>query len=116
MGLRDSLHRVDGLGVQERTKGRLQRRVYNVKGPNELWHVDTNHKLIRWNFVIVGGIDGFNRLPVMLECTGNNSAATILRCFLDAVHQFGIPSMVRSDKGLENVGVADFMIEYRGGN
>ena len=114
MRLRDSLHRVDGLGVQERTKGRLQRRVYSVKSPNELWHVDTNHKLIRWNFVIVGGIDGFSRLPVMLECTDNNSAATILRCFLDAVHEFGIPSRVLSDKGLENVGTADFMIENRG--
>ncbi|CAH3188341.1 unnamed protein product, partial [Porites evermanni] len=107
MRLRDSLHRVDGLG-------RLQRRVYNVK----LWHVDTNHKLIRWNFVIVGGIDGFSRLPVMLECTDNNSTATILRCFFNliAVHEFGIPSRVRSDKGLENVCIADFMIENRGGN
>ena len=116
MRLRDSLHRVDGLGVQERKKKRLQRRVYNVKGPNELWHVDTNHKLIRWNFVIVGGIDGFSRLPVMLECTDNNTAATLLKCFLEAVRQFGIPSRVRSDKGFENVGIADFMIEKRGGN
>ena len=116
MRLRDSLHRVDGLGVQERKKKRLQRRVYNVKGPNELWHVDTNHKLIRWNFVIVGSIDGFSRLPVMLECTDNNTAATHPKCFLEAVRQFGIPSRVRSDKGLENVGIADFMIEKRGGN
>ena len=116
MRLRDSLHRVDELGVQERKKKRLQRRVYNVKGPNELWHVDTNHKLIRWNFVIVGGIDGFSRLPVMLECTDNNTAATLPKCFLEAVRQFGIPSRVRSDKGLENVGIADFMIEKRGGN
>ena len=84
----------------------------------KLWHVDTNHKLIRWNFVIVGGIDGFSRLPVMLECTDNNSTATILRCFFNliAVHEFGIPSRVRSDKGLENVCIADFMIENRGGN
>lgn len=116
MRLRDSLHRVDGLGVQERKKKGLQRRVYKVKGPNDLWHVDTNHKLIRWNFVIIGGIDGFSRLPVMLDCTDNNTAATLLRCFLEAVRQFGLPSRVRSDKGLENVGIADFMIEKRGGN
>jgi hypothetical protein len=33
-----------------------------VKGPNPLWHIDTNHKLIRGHFVIVGGIDGYSRL------------------------------------------------------
>ena len=57
MHLRDSIHRVDEEGINERKKGRLQRRVYNVQGPNHLWHVDTNHKLVRWNFVIIGGID-----------------------------------------------------------
>ncbi|KAJ7380779.1 hypothetical protein OS493_007159 [Desmophyllum pertusum] len=45
MRLRDSIHRVDQEGVRERKKGRLQRRVYNVQGPNHLWHIDTNHKL-----------------------------------------------------------------------
>ena len=43
MRLRDSIHRVDEEGVRERKKGRLQRRVYNMKGPNHLWHIDTNH-------------------------------------------------------------------------
>lgn len=42
--LRDfSIHRVDQEGVQERKKGRLQRRVYNVGGPNHLWYVDTHN-------------------------------------------------------------------------
>ncbi|CAB4042126.1 tRNA (uracil-O(2)-)-methyltransferase, partial [Paramuricea clavata] len=45
MRLRDSIHRVDECGVQARKKGRLHCRVYNVKGPNQLCHVDTNHKL-----------------------------------------------------------------------
>jgi transposase len=116
MRLRDSLHKVDGKGVQERKKGRLHRRVYNVQGPNHLWHVDTNHKLIRWKFVIVGGVDGFSRLPVMLRCTNNNKAETLLKCFQDAVTEYGIPSRLRTDKGLENVGIADFMIEKRGAN
>ena len=76
-----SIHQVDGQGMADRKK-MLQPRVYNVKGPNYLWHVDTNHKLVRWNFVIVGGIDGFSRLPVMLVCTKNNKADTLLDCFL----------------------------------
>lgn len=114
MRLRDSIHRVDDEGVANRKKGRLHRRVYNVKGPNHLWHVDTNHKLIRWNFVIVGGIDGFSRLPVMLACTNNNKSQTLLSCFLDAISEYVLPSRVRTDKGLENVLIADLMIEKRG--
>jgi hypothetical protein len=55
------------LGINERKKGRLQRRVYNVQGVNYLWHVDTNHKLIRWRLVIVGGIDGFSRMIMYLN-------------------------------------------------
>ena len=65
--IRESIHRVDQHGVDSRKRGRLHRRVYDVKGPNHLWHIDTNHKLVRWSFVIIGGIDGYSRLPVMLE-------------------------------------------------
>ena len=114
MRLRDSIHRVEGLGVEHRKKGRLHRRVYNVKGPNQLWHVDTNHKLVRWNFIVVGGIDGFSRLPVMLVCTNNNKSETLLSCFVNSVSEYGLPSRVRTDKGLKNVGIADYMIEKRG--
>ena len=65
--LRDSLHRVDSEGIAQRSRGRLHRRTYHVQGPNHLWHIDTNHKLIRWNFIVIGGIDGFSRLPVTLQ-------------------------------------------------
>lgn len=116
MRLRDSIHRVDEEGVKERKKGRLQRRVYNVQGPNHLWHVDTNHKLVRWRFIIIGGVDGYSRLPVMLQCTDNNKAATVLACFLEAVNSFGLPSRIRTDQGRENVSIIDYMISRRGMN
>ena len=83
MRVRDSIHRVDHDGVNARKKGRLHRRVYNVKGLNHLWHIDTNHKLVWWYFVIVGIIDGFSRLPVAIECHNNNKAETVLQCFLN---------------------------------
>jgi len=60
--LRDSFHRINSIGVSERKRGRLHRRVYEVMGPNHLWHIDTNHKLIRWRVVVAGGIDGYSRM------------------------------------------------------
>ena len=46
--IHESVHRVCKSNVTARQKGRLHRRVYNVQGPNHLWHIDTNHKLVRW--------------------------------------------------------------------
>lgn len=60
--LRDSIHRMDSIGVHERKRRRLHRKIYNVKGPNHLWHINTNQKLVRWRFIIAGKIDGFSRL------------------------------------------------------
>ena len=67
-----------------------------------------------WQVCIIGGIDGFSRLPVMLKCSDNNKADRILTCSVDAVTKYGLPSRVRTDKGLENVGIAQYMIENRG--
>lgn len=87
-----------------------------MTAPNHLWHLDTNHKLIRWHFIVCGGIDGFSRFIVFLRCESNNKAATILRCFLHGTSQFGIPLRVRSDQGMENIQVAEYMIRKRGIN
>ncbi|KAK3088459.1 hypothetical protein FSP39_019451 [Pinctada imbricata] len=112
--LRDSIKRVDENGSQERRRGRLHRRIYNVEGPNYLWHIDTNHKLVRWKFIIVGGIDGYSRLIMFLKCCDNNQAKTILECFRSGISRYGTPKRVRSDKGLENILVADFMLGLNG--
>ena len=110
---RDNMHRVSEAGIHSRRKGRLKRRVYNVKGANHLWHIDTNHKLVKWYLIIFGAIDGYSRLPVSLECISNNKAPTVLACFLKGVYTYGLPSRIRSDKGRENVLVADYMIKER---
>ena len=44
-----------------------------------------------------------------LQCSVNNAAATVLKCFTSAVESYGLPLRVRSDMGGENVGVAQFM-------
>nr|XP_040039706.1 uncharacterized protein LOC120823631 isoform X2 [Gasterosteus aculeatus aculeatus] len=114
--LQESLRRVDAEGVyMRRLRLRvLRRRQYFVPGPNSLWHIDGHHKLIRWRFVVHGGVDGFSRLVVYLTVAGNNRAHTVLQSFIAAVEQYGLPSRVRSDKGGENADVAEFMIRSRG--
>ncbi|XDV17579.1 hypothetical protein PO909_023414 [Leuciscus waleckii] len=79
-----------------------QRRPYSVPGPLSFWHIDGNHKLVRWRIVVHGGTDGFSRKIMYLRANNNNRAATVL----------GLPHRVRSDKGGENVEVARFMLEH----
>lgn len=112
--VRDAMRRVDPIGVSYRWSHSIQRRTYRVSCPNALWHIDGNHSLIRWKFVVHGGIDGYSRYVVYLQCSGNNRAATVFDLFMQAVANVGCPSRVRSDQGGENVDVATFMVMNRG--
>ena len=112
--VRESLRRVDPIGRNMRRRYAICRRVYNVPGPNYLWHIDSNHKMISWRFVIHGCIDGFSRAIIYLECTNNNKAATVVDLFKSGIEEFGLPSRVRGDRGVENVDVARLMIARRG--
>ena len=49
---------------------------------------------------------------VFLWCSTNNKARTVLQMFEAAVANFGLPSKVRSDKGMENVEVAWYMLSH----
>ncbi|KZT31532.1 hypothetical protein SISSUDRAFT_974445, partial [Sistotremastrum suecicum HHB10207 ss-3] len=59
--VKESLKRVDGVGVQLRRTGTVQRKCYESEGPNLVWHMDGHHKLILWGIVIHGMIDGYCR-------------------------------------------------------
>ena len=74
----------------------------------------SNHKLIRWRFVIHGAIDGFSRVVVFLCCCTNSKAETVLQLFRGAVRTFSFPTRMRCDHGTENIKVACFMFNAHG--
>lgn len=47
-----------------------------------------------------------------LSVEGNNRADTVLDVFTNAIHNSGLPSRVRGDRGGENIGVAEYMIGH----
>ena len=110
--IRESIRRVDPIGVELRARRVLHRRMYCVECPNALWHLDGYHKLIRWKIVIHGGIDGHSRLITYLRSSSNNHASTVLSAFTSAVDEFGLPSRIRTDRGGENVLVSENMFQH----
>ena len=110
--VRESLRRVDPMGVELRVRRVLHRRVYSVESPNALWHLDGYHKLIRWRFVIHGAIDGYSRLIMFLRGSTNNRASTVLSAFTSAIDQYGLPSRIRMDRGGENILVSEYMLAH----
>ncbi len=114
--IRESVFRTDPLRRSLRWHQAVNRRTYSVKGANSLWHIDGHHSLIRWRFVVHGGIDGYSRLVIYLTCNTNNTSLTVFNDFLKATQEYGIPKRVRSDKGGENVKVCYFMVAHHGPN
>lgn len=76
--------------------------------------MDGHHKLIMYNFIIHGCIDGYSRKLIYLECCCDNLAATVLKIFKEGVSRSGLPHRVRGDHGGENVEVANFLADCYG--
>ena len=112
--IRESIRRVDPRNSRICWAVVVSRRSYSVAGPNSLWHIDGHHSLISWGFVIHGGVDGFSRLVVYLQCATNNKSETVGELFLLATEKYEWPSRVRSDYGGENIVVWELMEERRG--
>ena len=105
--IRASIHRVDPVNTTLRRGIAVQR---HVAGPNCVWHVDTNHKSIKWRIVIQGCIDGYSRTIVYLRCSSNNRSSTNFSFFID-VEQYGLPEKIRSDLCGENYAIWRYMVE-----
>jgi hypothetical protein len=51
---------------------------------------------------------------ITIEVADNNRSSTVLEQFENGVAKFGLPSRAQSDHGMENFGVATYMLERRG--
>ena len=97
--LRESIRRVDSAGVEFRRRTTTTRRVYSMPCPNFIWHVDGNHKLLRWKLVVHGAMDGYSWMLMFLQCSNNNRALTVMQLISTAITQFGRPLHVRLTMG-----------------
>ena len=109
--LRECLVRIDEEGRFARRLHTINRRQYYSPCPNYVWHLDGTHKLLRWRFIVHVGIDGFSRLVTYCQCSTNNRAVTVLKLFQEAEQQYGLPLRVRTDYGVENVRVWEYVMQ-----
>ena len=100
-----ALLHVDPDGVRNRKRNAIKRRVYDSKGPGEIYHIDGNDKLKKWGICIHGEIDGFSRKLLWLKAaTTNNNPIVIANYFLQSIKTNGFtPKILRMDKGTENI-------------
>ncbi len=113
--VRNALRIMDPEGVEIRSRNRLQRRQYNGKGPNFIWHLDGYDKLKPYGFCIHGCIDGYSRQFMWLEVgRTNNHPGVIANYFLNCVQLVGgTASVIRGDMGTENCRVAAIQRIFR---
>ncbi|CAG2227927.1 unnamed protein product [Mytilus edulis] len=103
---------LDPIGVMQRKRRRLNRRMYFNTGPNYTWHIDSNDKLKPYGIVINGCSDGFSRLIVWCKPQGNGKAASVTNHFIKAIQcRSGCPTIVRTDMGVEN-GIVQAMQKF----
>ena len=110
----ECLRRANPVGTALRRRMTIHRRKDFVPTPDGLWHIDSGHKLIRYKLITRVCIDGKTRLLIYASCCKNNKTDTVLSMFQNRVEQWGLPSRVRCDYGMENFYVGQYMIEHRG--
>ena len=111
--IRQLIKLFDPVGVELRQTRRLRRRHYRTRGPNALWHMDSDDKLKPYGIAINGCIDGFSRYVVWMEAyKTNNNPKIKADYFIASIARLGgCPELVRADRGTEN-GHVENMLDF----
>lgn len=101
------LKQLDPNGVEHRKCRRLKRRNYLSCGPNYIWHIDGWDKLKPFGLTVHGCIDGYSRRIIWLKgSTTNNDPFVVCGHFVESCTEInGLPQIIRSDRGTENVNI-----------
>ena len=116
--VRTILQVVDPEGVRRRTAHRFRRRAYHGHGPNGVIHIDGYDKLKPFGIAIHGAICGYSRKILWLQaCPSNNDPRRVAHYFIDYLRDInGVPRLIRTDAGTENVEVQAIQITLRLGH
>ena len=103
--VRASLWRVDPEGILLRSMqlNLVRRRHYSVPGPLSLWHLDGNHKIIRWGFVIHGCVDGYSQRVRFLGQVQTTRQILYLHCLQRLLKNLGFLIVLEEIKALKTL-------------
>ena len=116
--VRTILQVADPEGVRRRTAHRFRCRAYHGHGQNGVVHIDGYDKLKPFGIVIHGAICGYSRKILWLQaCPSNNDPRWVAHYFIDYLRYInGVPRLIRTDAGTENVEVQAIQIAPRLGH
>jgi hypothetical protein len=103
---------IDPEASENRRDPRTNRVQYNAVVPHELWHHDGSHKLIGYDIVVHGCVDGATRAVIYVEAADNNRAATVFEIF-QRTRDGILPRQILGDNGDENIMIRRFMNAVR---
>src|SRR5271170_4392888 len=84
-------------GLLARRGHRLERRIFHVDGPDQVWSVDGHDKIARWGFPIHGCNDVYSCYLIWLRVReSNHDPRYILEYYLDRIKEIAL------NRGSEN--------------
>ena len=109
------LRELDPQGASIRRRKMLKRCCYHSLGANDCWHIDGYDKIKRFDFPIIGCIDGFSRKILWLEIVNSNNDPFVrTSAYLNFNSELeAIPRRIRTDCGTENCVLAAIQCYFR---
>ncbi|XP_035690467.1 uncharacterized protein LOC118425614 isoform X2 [Branchiostoma floridae] len=90
----------------------LSHTCYDAYYAQHVWHLDAVEKLQMFAFYSNSIVDGYSTKVMNVNIVGSKRQCHVFKTFYQAYNLYGIPDMVRIDKGYENMDVKVFIDAY----